>query len=399
MARKKHNELAAGIFVILALVVLVGVVIWLGGSGILRPARQKAVFYVNERAGSLGLATGGFVKIGDDQVGKIANIRFDPAGARTLYVVEIERDDFTVHADGKARVAAGLVGGAELVILSRGTEDKPLADEANPIEIAGGLDQTMSDLSSAVSKLNEVIQAELQAGNEGAILFKVHEVLDSLRSATASVADIATRIRAETDKESDEALLRKIHLTMDNLKDMTDDAKPKVGDALTDVREVTRKMRQYTEKDVADVLAKLREANTNILKITTDFSTVSGQAKQLVMMHRDNIDEMIDNMVHVSTNLKAASKEIRRNPWRLLYKPEEKEIDSANIRAAARSFAEGAAQLDQALAKMTGLAKAQPEGIASDDPTLQKIREQLEQTFENFSKAEAALWKELDKYK
>ena len=64
MPRKKHSELIAGLFVIAALAVLLGVVIWLG-PGLLRTTQQTAVFYVDEGSGSLGLEVGGFAQIND----------------------------------------------------------------------------------------------------------------------------------------------------------------------------------------------------------------------------------------------------------------------------------------------------------------------------------------------
>ena len=156
MAKKKHNELAAGIFVLAALAVLVGVIVWLGGAEIFLPTKQKAVFFVKEQTGSVGLEAGGFVQIGDDQVGRIADIHFNPESGRTYYSAEIERGDFKIYADGEARVVAGLIGGARLIIINRGTEEKPLADANNPIELQGGLDQVMSDLASASHKVNQI---------------------------------------------------------------------------------------------------------------------------------------------------------------------------------------------------------------------------------------------------
>lgn len=427
MARKKHNELAAGIFVILALGVTAGVVIWLGGSSILKPAKQKAVFYAMEQAGSFDLVEGGFVQISDEQIGRLVKIDFDPTSGRTYYITEIERGDIKIHSDGKARVSAGLVGGGRLIVLSRGSEDKPLADREHAIELAGGLDQTMADLGSAVQRINEVIQAELSVSDPEAILNKVHKVIDSLKIAAADMAKTLANIKAETDRQNETAMLAKIHKTIDDANDisanisaqmdvdnkealmakvhtsiddinkMTADARPKVSETLGAARDIAVKFREYTDKDIADILAKLRQSNTEILKITRDFSTVSGQVKQIVVMNRDNIDEMLDNMVHVSINLKAASKEIRRNPWRLLYEPDDKELHSQNISDAARSFANGAAQLDQAVSKLTSLAKAAPEGIAADDPMLISVRQHLQETFDKFHKAEQALWKELNK--
>ena len=393
MARKKHSELAAGIFVLAALAVLVGVIVWLGGAEIFLPTKQKAVFFVKEQTGSVGLEAGGFVQIGDDQVGRIADIHFNPESGRTYYSAEIERGDFKIYADGEARVVAGLIGGARLIIINRGTEKKPLADANNPIELQGGLDQVMSDLASASHKVNQiadVIRKELNLEDPEAVLKKVHVVIDSLKSAAADVAKIAASIHLETDSENPEAVLAKVHRSVDDINKMTADARPKISDTLS-------AFRKYTKEDVAEILTKLRQANTELLKIAKDFSTVSQQAKEIVLLHRDNIDEMIDNMTQVSANLKAASKEIRRNPWKLLHKPDEKELRSQNIHDAARAFSNGAEQLDQALAKMTGLAKASPKGIPADDATLQKVRKQLEEAFAKFTKAEQALWKELSR--
>jgi len=46
---------------------------------------------------------------------------------------------------------------------------------------------------------------------------------------------------------------------------------------------------------------------------------------------------------------------------------------------------------------MTALSKSKPGGVPADDPEFQKIRKQVEETFSKFSKAEQALWKELEK--
>lgn len=427
MARKQHSELVAGTFVILALVVVVGVIIWVGGAGIFKQARQQAVFFRNEADGGSGLMVGSIVQVGDDRVGQISAIHFDPASGRTYYSAALERGDFKVHADAKARVASGLVGGSQLTILSLGTDRAPLADKDNAIEIAGGLDQAMADLGSAISKLSRTVEAELSADDPKAILSQVHSAIGSLKGAASDVAQVAMNIKAETirsnhnallakihksmddlnvissqvrgevDVKTDKPLLAKLHASMDDINAMTADARPKVSEALTNIRAISRDVRQYVEHDIADIVAKLREANTRIVKISGDLSAVSGQIRQTVAMHRDNIDELVDNMVAVSANLKAASKEIRRNPWRLLYKPDNEELNSANIRAAATAFSNGAEQLDQAINKLNGLAKSSPGGIPANDPTLIRVRKHLQETFDQFSKAEDALWKEVQK--
>ena len=119
--------------------------------------------------------------------------------------------------------------------------------------------------------------------------------------------------------------------------------------------------------------------------------------KQYGAMRIDNLDEMILHMKSMAGNLNAAAKEVRRNPWRLLAKPAEKETRSQNIYDAARAFAEGAGELDDAVSRMNALRDARPEGVKSDDPDLKKVLTRLEGSFEKFRAVEDKLWEELSK--
>ncbi len=79
MPRKKHNELVAGLFVLLTLALLIGVLVWLGAADMFKPARQRAYFYISEKTGDLQLAEGSLVKSGGAPIGRIAKIERQPA--------------------------------------------------------------------------------------------------------------------------------------------------------------------------------------------------------------------------------------------------------------------------------------------------------------------------------
>ena len=129
----------------------------------------------------------------------------------------------------------------------------------------------------------------------------------------------------------------------------------------------------------------------------SNIEAMSAQIRDMVNVNQDNINEIMDNFTQVSANMKAASKEIRRNPWRLLYKPKKGELHSQNIYDAARAFSDGAAELDQAVAKMSTLVKMYPEGLPADDPQMVRVRKRLDDVFKRFTEAEEALWKALGK--
>jgi len=397
MPRKQHNELVAGTVVLAALAAALGVVLWLGAADVFSGRAQRAFFYVNLADGPAGLMVGSAVNAADRPIGKVVEIRLDVAGKRALYVVDVDDKQARIHSDAQVRVSAGLLGGNTLSVMSFGSDDKPLADKQNAIRVVGGLDQAMTDLAASAKRISETINKELDVASDTSAINRVHAVLGALQQASADVAKLAASVSHEADCKAEGAILAKLHGIVNDVGDMTADAKPKLEKTMTAVAAVAEQMEAYSRKDVAELLAVLRQTNTKVLAIAEDLHSVTGQTRQLMTVNSSRIDETIDNLSQVSADLKATAKEVRRAPWRLLYQPKPGELHSQNIYDSARAFSSGAEQLDQALTKLTGLAKANPEGLRSDDPELQKVREQLEEAFTNFSKVEQALWKELTK--
>jgi ABC-type transporter Mla subunit MlaD len=451
MPRKRHSELAAGLFVLAGLAVGAGVVLWLGAAEMFRTRGQEVVFRVNQAAGSVGVLEGAPITLGDAEIGRVHRVEARPAEGDCLYHARLERTDIAIRGDADAVVVSPPIGQAKIVLLYAGGSDQ-LADANHPVALHGGLDQFMTRINVVaenIEKTSQRIRQELEPNQAGSLLAGVHAVVRKMDGAADALARIAGNVEGETlaadanslvgklhrsagdvnavtaslarqmdpnagvtiaarlgralahvdaqlDPNVNDSLMRKVRAAADDLAGMLAETRPKVKEAVTSVSGAARDIESYTKKDLAEILASLREANTKILKIAGDFSTVSEQAKQIAATNRDNIDETLDNLALVSINLKAASEEIRRNPWRLLHSPGQKELRSQNLYAAVRSFSDAAAQLDQAIAKLRGLKEVQ-----SDTPEYAKARQEiiksLTETFEKFHKAEEGLWKELQK--
>lgn len=129
-------------------------------------------------------------------------------------------------------------------------------------------------------------------------------------------------------------------------------------------------------------------------EIMNNFAVITENLKQLVVANSENVNELIDNMVSVSANLNAASKEIRRNPWKLLYKPDDKTVKSTNIYDAARSFDDAATRLNTVATKLRALQQ-----LDSEDPQAKEqiriMQEDLQKTFDRFQDMEQVFWKEI----
>lgn len=433
MPRKRHNELVAGIFVLVTLGVLLGVVLWLGASEVLHPPLQRAVFFAAERDGSLDLAEGALVQLNDDPVGKISRIRYDPGAGGTYYTAAITRAGAAIHSDAEALVVTGFIGGSRLVILKRGTASAPLADRASPVTIhPGGLEAAMRDIASASQKIRKQLAAELDARRAGSVLAKVHEVLDRLADAGTKLADVLAAVRAEADAAKPDTILAHVRRAAGNVASASHDlsrqvdagepgslmakahgiagdvketsssvrwmataAEPAIDRMLTSAAGAAEAVEGYTKKEIAEVLLKVRESNNHLLSAMKNIEAVTSQAKETVVLNRANIDEILDNARRASADLKAGMKDIRRRPWRLIQRPEKEDAATFEILNLARDFVTGAEQLKQAVGKLEAVAKLHPEGIPAADASLKQIQGDLRRAFTDFSAVEQALWKRL----
>jgi hypothetical protein len=220
------------------------------------------------------------------------------------------------------------------------------------------------------------MEVELNAENPNSLLSKIKKMASNLAIASGDIAAITKKLRPELDPAGPDTIASNLKTTSKNLAG------------------TTTKIDQYVKDDVGKLLVKVREIANVILKTANNLNVSSEKIKTLLVANSPGLDEMVDNMVLVSANLKAASTEIRRNPWRLFYKPDDKKMRSTNLYDATRAFNEGANQLNIAVTKLASL-----RGMDPEDPDTKKeikrVRRQLLDSFSNFKKVEDTLWKEV----
>lgn len=107
------------------------------------------------------------------------------------------------------------------------------------------------------------------------------------------------------------------------------------------------------------------------------------------------VDKILSNVTDISTNLKLAGREIRRAPWKLLYRPGQKEFKIQALVDSAGAFAAGAEQLDTAALRLKTVVDSEDKELP-DREEIEKMISELEASFQQFQKAEKKFWEELD---
>ena len=446
---KTTNTFALGLTVIVILVLFFAVLLFIGGSGLFGPS--VTAYSVRFSAAAPlpdEVKAGAAVFCGLRKVGSVERVAHRSAveestGRNRLFVYL----DFTVSDEVELRkdceiVARGplLGGGGKLVITDPGVAGERLSPGATIEGKPGGtFDSALEALAGQIDPNNPaglmaLVKMELDAGNARSMLAKAHRSIDDLNAITAGISrqvdprqkealiakvgavldnvNAATAsLREQLASDVDGVVLAKVHEGLDNLNAslsaalaMIEYNRPVIDETIAGVQRTVDTLDRRIVTPVGDeldaatdrsLLAKLHVSFDRLNQSLGDVTVVTDGAREVLVLNKGRLDDIFANVSETSAHLKSASKEIRRSPWRLLYRPSLPEMKELNIFDASREFSEAAAHLDDSAAQLRALLDAHGGRVAADDPDLQKIRARLQETFEKFTVAEKALWKEL----
>jgi ABC-type transporter Mla subunit MlaD len=184
-----------------------------------------------------------------------------------------------------------------------------------------------------------------------------------------------------------------------HLRDIFGDTKVDLKTTIANLKDSTGTIKEKLPPIMDKVDSALAKANTGLdnaqqaikdLGTTMDHAKgISADVRSIITRNRSRIDELVISVKDAGDNLKFATAEIRRSPWRLLYKPKPGEMANLNLFDAARGFAEGANDMSDAATALRDALK-DPQ---ADPQQIQKLVNQLDDSFGKFQKVEDELWK------
>jgi len=378
---KNRNALLAGLFMLCSIVLIIGVVVGVRGFSMEDRVTRQVKFTLTDNIS--GLREGDDVRIGGHRVGVVKSIRLEKTaeGVREIIVrftVPVSAD---IRRDAHIAIESSVTGTANLNIDNFGAgtaiaeNDLLTGSPSAFVAIIDAAKQLAPNINGAVTEIRQQT------------LPRVHETIDKVKT---QIDPTATKYQTLADRGS-EALV--------NIRDL-------FGDTKTDFRTTIANLAVSTnaiKERIGGILEKVDNSMTKIsgsldsasaaledIKVTAaNVKDISASSRSVLMTNRSKIDGLIASLKTTGDNLKFATAEIRRSPWRLLYKPGAGEMANLNIYDTARQFAEGANDLNDAAGALRDSIK--DPGLSQEE--LKKLLEKLDKSFARFSEVETQLWK------
>lgn len=398
MARDR-NALRAGVFIVLSVVLIVVVVLSIKGlDAFVQPMQVKQItFTLTDDIG--GLRVGDDVRIGGFRVGAVRSIDVVSTGTGIdpdRIVVSFAMPRKYVLREGTHVGIQGTLTGMSWVNFESLGIGRPLDPERPLIGRPSPASQLISEFSAAAPEIRALV-ADVRTKT----LPAAHETLARFQRTADNGAQFMQDLREQVAP-----LMAKYQAVMDRAGEMMVQVRDLVGDTKTDFRTTVANLNSATGSLKDKLPVMLDQANSAIARIDASVSSIqaaladvqatvanaralSAAAKGVIAGNRGKLDTMIASMKTTSENLKAASSEIRRSPWRLLYKPAANEMGNLNLFDSARQFADGATTLNDATLALRD-ALNNPD---VDKAELQKLMERVQQSFEQFHDVEQKLWR------
>lgn len=394
-----RNNILAGAFLIITIVLAVWLTFTLSDHG-MPGAKTPVVIRFDLSTGAHGIKEGSPILMGGQRVGQVTKIKYhsqpaptgtaNPINQQFVDVLALVQDSVTLTASAVAELDRPIVGSISTInisALARGNTSAPVLQKSDlapdaivikgelappaflkqagfGVEQANAVQNTVTDIEKSSSIIKSALEEnrprfdEILASTQSIVnridskmpawTQQIDTIAADVSKSTAEFPEIAARLKAQVDK---------IDAFIARNEGKADSIIAKADSSMTSIDEATATINKETIRSLNNTLTETQDA----------LSKVQGPLKQVSdFIHEDlpQLKTTLANARLTSEQLKLTANEVRAQPWRLLIRPDTRELSMQLLFDAARSYAAAISDL-----KATGdaLAAAQNATTTSEE--------------------------------
>ena len=411
---RRRNNVRTGVFVSVTLIVAVVIIVVLSDvwrSLTLATWRYTVEYPVN--AGVSNLKSRADVRVGGMAMGQVKAVRAvlsaDAPFERIAVDFKLDRR-VRLHSNAKILVTTPLIGADAWLDIpdvgsltdeeGRTIEDARLLEEGDRIDgtVAVGLLSTLVGPDNAedvttFSNFLATIPDEYEA-HVAPILVKADTTLGDIGSTAAKIRRDYDDWSLTVGKVMDRAntIAENIEATTTETRAMVEENSPDVRNFIKDMTvfgqdaiEISDRVKTETVDKITDLLERGKAG-------VDSFASAIENIQVKLDAEWPNIDEALANARLASQQLKLTMVEVRRSPWKFLYRPSPTELEHEMLYEAARSFAVAASDLKAASDAMDRVVTLHAGELMDDQETFDRLKENLQESYKRYEKAQDALF-------
>jgi phospholipid/cholesterol/gamma-HCH transport system substrate-binding protein len=305
----KSEQTLVGLFVIIAAGVLVGTVFMLSGAF----GRSVKTFHAYFPFAG-GLEPGATVRYsGGPKAGRVEKLRIDPQNPARIDVTFSVQSELPVKTDSRAKIMSmSPLGDNHLEILPGSAEARSAPDGALlPSEEYldfNALTRQITDLAPDARQLVQTLND--RATDLKVTLDRVNNLLSPENRGNLAATLASTRGMIEENRPQIKSTIGRVNALMEKLDPLLDNFR-KTSDEANKALDHVDALIGENRADVHQAVIELRRTLVNMTDLTT-------RLDQTLEVNSENIDELLDNMQHVSENLREFTATIKSRPYTLI---------------------------------------------------------------------------------
>lgn len=305
----KREQAMVGLFVLVASAVLIATVFALTGAFGGTAATYRAYFPF---AG--GLEPGASVRYaGGPKVGRVEKLQLDSKDSSRIEITFSVKSGLPVKTDSHVKIMSLSPLGDNHLEIVPGSDKAALAATGTILQ-----SEPYVDFNALTSKINDIApqaQQLLKTLNDRAselqvTIARVNDLLSDSNRANLAATLADTRGLIAENRGA-------VKSTLQNLNSATQKLEP----LLQDLRKTSAQANEalnHVDSLIGENRADVRQAVKDLRVSLATVNDLTGRLDQTLDVNSDNIDELLENLRHVSQNLKEFTNTIKTRPYTLI---------------------------------------------------------------------------------